>query len=238
MNASHLSPSSQVRRPRLRSFRWQRFTRRALLAAVLTAGLIAARHGIAAADPSAAASRPNEPEGPVTSDADALGLLNLDAPGLEKVKTAAHSGDLAAVKAAYLDYRRNACPTRFTVTPKDRPARPTATDDHAGDEICNHYIRNRYGFEPRAVDMGKDFDWSFNPVPRNDPAFTPEWTYCAISRTQFWEPLADAYWKTGDEKYAREWGLAVAGLHPPQPDGCQECEGFALADPGCQRTDG
>jgi hypothetical protein len=53
--------------------------------------------------------------------------------------------------------------------------------------------------------MGADFDWTFNPVDRNSEGFSYEWTWCAISRTQFWRKLVDAYWKTRNEKYAKEW---------------------------------
>ncbi len=144
-------------------------------------------------------------EGPVTTDAEALAALDLDAPGMEKVKAAVQSGNLNAVKQAYLNYRRQDCPARWTITPQDRPAKPAAADDKVGDEICSHYIRNRYGFEPKAAFMGKDFDWTLNPIPRGNPGYTDEWTFCAVSRTQFWESLADAYWATGNEKYAREW---------------------------------
>ena len=89
--------------------------------------------------------------------------------------------------------------------PSDMPANAVAQNDPIGDEICSHHIRNVYGFDPKEGDMGKDFDWTYNPTPRNDPGFTDEWTWCAISRTQFWNKLVDAYWKTHNEKYAAEW---------------------------------
>ncbi len=57
--------------------------------------------------------------------------------------------------------------------------------------------------------MGQDFNWTYNPVSKSDPGFTQEWTWCVISRTQFWEHLAKAYWNTLDEKYAAEWGAEL-----------------------------
>jgi hypothetical protein len=144
--------------------------------------------------------------GPVTTDDQALAELNLDAPGMDKVKAAAQSGDMAAVKAAYLDYRRTACPAKFTVMPSDEPPTATEQTDTAGDEVCNHYIRKLgYDFPFPGADMGKDFNWTYNPLLRTNPAFSMEWTFCAISRCQFFQTLADAYWKTHDEKYAIEW---------------------------------
>jgi len=146
------------------------------------------------------------PPGPITTDAQALTELNFDAPGMEKVKAAAQSGDLATVQSAYLDYRRTACPAKWTVMPSDEPATATEQTDAAGDEICAHYIRKfQYDFPFPGADMGKDFNWTYNPLLKTNPAFSMEWTFCAISRTGFWCQLADAYWKTHNEKYATEW---------------------------------
>jgi len=147
--------------------------------------------------------------GPVTSDADLLAALDLDAPGFGKVKAAAQSKDGGpdwdALQAAYLDYRRAGSPARWVVMPSDRPKQPSAKSDARGDEVIAHHIRNGYHFQPSEADMGADFNWTFNPVPRSDPAYTDEWTFCAVSRTEFWEALASAYWQTGDEKYAAAW---------------------------------
>src|ERR1039458_8924534 len=152
-------------------------------------------------------SRPGAQTGPTTTDADILRDLNLDFPGMEKVKEAAQENNLEAAKQAYLEYRRRLSTSKWTIMPSAMPAKPTATNDQIGDEIIRHHIRSdpEEGIYPSAGDMGKDFDWTFNPVDPHDPRFTFEWTWCAISRTEFWEQLADAYWKTHDEKYAQEW---------------------------------
>jgi hypothetical protein len=167
----------------------------------------------AAAQSGAATAPSNQPPevipttGPVTSDADLLAALNLDSPGMEKVKAAAQAvpTDWNAVQSAYLDYRRTASPARWKVMPGDKPAQPIEKDDALGDEVIAHHLRNGYGFTPAAADMGTDFNWTFNPVPRTDPGYSDEWTYCNVSRMEFWQSLASAYWKTGDEKYATEW---------------------------------
>ena len=148
---------------------------------------------------------------PVTvTDDELLATLNLDAPGMEKVKAAAQpvdgKVDWSAVQSAYLDYRRNACPARWGIMPGDRPAHPVEKDDAAGDEVLQHHIRNVNHFPMAAVvDMGKDFNWTYDPVPRNSPAYSDEWTYGPIGRLEFWHALSAAYWLTGDEKYAAGW---------------------------------
>ncbi len=155
---------------------------------------------------SGASSSPAQ-KGPVTTDRDLLATLNLDAPGMEKVKAAASQDpiDWPTLQAAYLEYRRTASPARWRIMPEDKPSQPKAKSDPWADGVLAHHIRNGYHFQPTEADMGKDFKWTFNPVPRNTPAYTDEWTYCAISRTEFWETLASAYWQTGNEKYAAGW---------------------------------
>ncbi len=143
-----------------------------------------------------------------TSDDDLLAALNLDAPGMEKVKAAAQAKpiDWHAVQDAYLDFRRTGSTARWTIMPTDRPAHPTEKDDLAGDQVLSHHIRNDLHFPmPAVIDMGKDFNWTYDPIPRNSPNFSDEWTYGPIGRTDFWGTLGSAYWLTGDEKYAAGW---------------------------------
>ena len=150
-------------------------------------------------------------KGPVTADKDLLAALDLEAPGMEKVKAAAETkGDevpLNAVQSAYLDYRRTASPARWRVMPENKPTNPQKKDDPQGEAVLAHRIRDAYHFRlmPAEVDMGKDFNWTYNPVPRNSSAYSAEWTWGPIGRTEFWETLAAAYWQTGDEKYAAGW---------------------------------
>jgi hypothetical protein len=157
----------------------------------------------------ATASADSGETAPITvSDDELLAALNLDTPGMEKVKAAAQAKpiDWPALKSAYLDYRRTGSPARWDVMPTDKPAHPTEKDDFAGDQVLAHKIRNDFHFPmPAYVDMGKDFNWTFDPIPRSSPDFSDEWTYGPVARMDFWQTLASAYWLTGDEKYAAGW---------------------------------
>lgn len=143
--------------------------------------------------------------GPVVSDQEALSALNLNDPDLKAVKAAANTGNMEAAKQAYLAYRRTTSKAKWLVMPSDMPKAPVAKEDALGDEVCNHIIRDAYNKARPPVDMGKDFDWRRNPTPKSSPDFSNEWTFCSVARTFFWKTLAAAYWKTHDEKYAREW---------------------------------
>jgi hypothetical protein len=160
------------------------------------------------------------------ADAEILRDLNLDFAGMEKVKVAALSMDMAAIQKAYLEYRRKFSTAKWTKMPDDMPAVATATNDQIGDEILQHHIRNSfYNFSPHQADMGRQFNWTYNPVDRHSQQFSDEWTYCAISRTQFWEQLADAYWKTHNEKYAEEWVVELEDFAVKNPREGQSSNG-------------
>ena len=145
---------------------------------------------------------------PATTDDYLMTAFDLDAPGMEKVKAAVQAKDLAAVQKAYLDYRRTASPAKWKVMPSDQPAKAVSNDEPAADDTAAHKIHNFwYDMQPKVADMGvgTDFQWFRNPLPPSDPNYTNNWMGCVISRTQFWEVLATAYWKTQNEKYARAW---------------------------------
>ena len=106
--------------------------------------------------------------------------------------------------------RTNAAPTDWTdiealefwcYSPKATVARLTMVlnsdrkDFEAAEKILNHVIQGH--------DFGPDIDWEA------DPNNYREWTY-AINRFFHWRKLAEAYWESGDERFAKElcdqWG--------------------------------
>ena len=52
--------------------------------------------------------------------------------------------------------------------------------------------------------LGDDINWESNKYKPDEPAFTKEWTY-GLNRFYHWRTLGQAYWTTGDERYAKEW---------------------------------
>jgi hypothetical protein len=146
------------------------------------------------------------PPGPVTTDAELIAAINLDSPGLEKMKAAVRAGDFPAAKVAYLVYRRTFSPVKWKTMASDEPVAPVEATDSTGDAICEHQIPDiPFHIYGNVADMGKNFDWYKNPVSPSSPNYTVEFTWCVVGRTLWWESLADAYWKTHNEKYAVEW---------------------------------
>ena len=150
-----------------------------------------------------------------TSDAELLAALNPEAIGL-KADASGDSKSLDKVKDAWLAYRRSGGGGKWKLNPADQPAKAEAATDPDGDRVCAHVILDKYIY-PDPVDMGKDFDWTFNPRKKGDPAYTEEWTSCSVSRMNFWPTLGKAYWKTRNEKYAKEWVAQMRDFAADQP---------------------
>jgi hypothetical protein len=144
--------------------------------------------------------------GPLTTDAEMIAELNLDAHGMEKVKAAVRGGRLPEIQAAYLDYRRHISTAKWTRMPADSQPKVTAQTVALADQIAHNSVsRGSYHYGPPVTFMGDDFNWQYNPVSPGDSAFSNEFTYCIVARTESWQVLADVYQTTHDEKYAQAW---------------------------------
>lgn len=66
----------------------------------------------------------------------------------------------------------------------------------SADRILQHFYGGYF--------LGEDIDWTSNKYDLSEPAFTREWTY-GLNRFRHWRTLGQAYWATGDERYAKEW---------------------------------
>ena len=122
-----------------------------------------------------------------------LNALNLDAPGLEKVKECHNAGNTVEASKALLDHYRAAAPKRGGKTPP-RPGTDTSkvADDIVGDVITNQGVP---GKQPRRADGG--WDWAYHG-PENDRA----WSWF-VNRMGHIRNLYRAYRQTGNPAYAR-----------------------------------
>jgi len=121
--------------------------------------------------------------------------LNLDYPGLERVRAAVERGDLPTAKHEFVRYLKERTSPRWYFDWKARPKEP---DPSFNTTFADRYARNELLSVGIWHDFGDSIDWSINPTP-NDYA---EWTW-QLSRHGAWVTLGRAYWATGDERYAR-----------------------------------
>ena len=136
-------------------------------------------------------------EGPVTDDPMLFDALNLDYPGLEKVKADVGRKDYEAAKKDYVGYLKTREHPRWLFDWRDvrNPAGRIADYDRGpADKIASNLLSS-CGIPHQ---FGDTIDWSINPAPLE----YVEWTY-QLSRHPFWVTLGEAYQATGDEKYAQ-----------------------------------
>ena len=123
--------------------------------------------------------------------------LNLDCPGLEKVKLAMSEEDILLAKQELAEYFRTRSNVKYFIDPKgalDPKQRDSEYDTRKADKICENTLES-CGIDYK---FGPEIDWSINPTKLK----YSEWTW-QLSRHFFWITLGQAYWATGNEKYAR-----------------------------------
>ncbi|MCE5238007.1 heparinase II/III family protein [bacterium] len=136
--------------------------------------------------------------GPRMTDEEFYQALDLQRPDLAAVKAAVDKHDYAAAAvalAAHLRQRRE--PKWFTNT-WERPAPNPKYGTGNAEKIMKHeftFIKGTYKPEGR-------IDWSYNAMTEGESA-TIEWN-AQFNRHFHFKPLVDAYWNTGDNKYAQE----------------------------------
>ncbi len=136
--------------------------------------------------------------GPVTSDEEFFGMLRADMPELAATREAAAAEDYARAKAEYLKYMRA---REGPVWRFDWRTRDEAREAGYNTSRADGYLRHEFNWFGRSAELGPDINWTSNGFDRDEPAYTPEWTY-NLNRFGYWRTLAQAYWATGEEKYA------------------------------------
>lgn len=150
-------------------------------------------------------------KGPKMTDEEFFSALDLDAPGLDGVKAAYDKGDLATAKEELARHIRERGEPRWFFDWRDRPSsdeRTQASPEGEGqelreaDELCRHIFGYEFvGAEKASIQFGEKIDWGANPT--KGEAKTHLWNE-SINRHFHFSVLSDAYWESGDEKYARE----------------------------------
>ena len=123
-------------------------------------------------------------------------LLNLDYPGLQKVKQLHREGNDEEAAKALLDYYRSRTDVRhpevdlrnITITPEEQKW---------ADDGLDHTFFVHKGYQP-SYNYGKDINWQYWPVVDNELRWQ-------LHRHKWFSPMGKAYRISKDEKYAKEW---------------------------------
>lgn len=129
-------------------------------------------------------------EQPVTKES--FNIVNLNFPGLEKVKSNVDAGKYGDAAAGLLKYYR----TRKTAVSDDETNNVSKIDQEKADNALEHKFQPHkgYGF----FDYGKDIDWQYWPVKDNEVRWQ-------LHRVQWWPSMGRVYRAGSNEKYAKEW---------------------------------
>lgn len=123
--------------------------------------------------------------------------LNLDYPGLQKVKSCVNRGDYTNAKKEYVSYLKNRTTPKWYFDwkdfndPKSRNinANTSYADKYADNEMLSCGVWHKFG---------NKIDWTRNYSGDN----YSEWTW-QLNRHHNWVTMGQAYWETGNEKYAK-----------------------------------
>lgn len=139
------------------------------------------------------------PGGPRMTDAEFFGAMDLARPELAAVRKATERHDWPAAREAYaVAFRSRRQPQWFRVQ-REKPTAPSRRPDAGrADKLLAHQWRWQHEW----FDLGPDIDWSSNQMDSGESA-TVEWN-ASLNRHFHFRELANAYQRTGEEKYAAE----------------------------------
>lgn len=123
-------------------------------------------------------------------------LLDMDYPGLEKVKEKYLQNNKDAAAQALLEYYKD---RKGIVNPDIDLNRITVTEREQkwADDALEHTFYVHDGYQP-SFNYGKDIDWRYWPVKDNELRWQ-------LHRHKWFTPMGKVYCMSGDEKYAKEW---------------------------------
>ena len=128
-------------------------------------------------------------------------LLDLNRPGLEKVKAAYIDGDADRAARELLTYYRSR--TGISIPDLDlNHLTLSKREQQWADEALEHTFYVHDGYQP-SFNYGKDIDWRYWPIKDNELRWQ-------LHRHKWFTPMGKAYRLTKDEKYAEEWALQFA----------------------------
>ncbi len=128
-----------------------------------------------------------------------LSRLNLNEKGLHNITQAIDNPE-EAIRELLKYYRlRNSVKHPISQNTKDKFLGNCASEKDfiSANNALKHVFVGQPAYPPHFC--GDDIDWSASPVPDR------EWVW-QLNRMSFWDAMGRAYWHTGDEQYAKEWG--------------------------------
>lgn len=124
-------------------------------------------------------------------------LLDLERPGLEKVKSLHAEGNDAQAAQELLTYYKNRKGYVTTDIKNVKKVKINKEQQQWADDALQHTFFVHKGYQP-SFNYGEDIDWKYWPVKDNELRWQ-------LHRHKWFVPMGHAYRVSGDEKYAIEW---------------------------------
>ena len=155
-------------------------------------------------------------EGTILSDADFFEALDLDREGMETVRQAVEQNDYDTAIHQLAHYMRTRDNSKWYFNCND-VTKPGTRNPDFDTTKADTVAANCFAPVNIAHCFGDSIDWSFNPTPIQ----YDEWTW-KLNNHAFWTSLGEAYWATGNEKYAQAWVRQLRSwiIQSPLPDFC------------------
>lgn len=125
-------------------------------------------------------------------------LLNLEYPGLEKVKIAVSKENWVDAERELLIYYRNKLKRR-----KPEVVELTSIEKEASESALSHFYRGNKDAHP-LIFRGANIDWVSPAFHNGKEIKDKEWQFI-FQRLYWWDALAKAYQLTNDDRYFYEW---------------------------------
>ena len=135
-------------------------------------------------------------KGPRITDEEFMNALNLDYPGLEKVRATVRRNDIEDAKHEFVEYIKRREKPVWHFDWRDRPQ--TKASDRPNTEAADRILERELSSVGVPHKFEGEIDWTLNPIDYR------EWPW-QLNRHPFWVTLGRIYWSTGDEKYAEEF---------------------------------
>ena len=126
-----------------------------------------------------------------------FGLLNLEHPGLEKVKSLHAEGKDAEAAEALLEYFKGRKGIRTADIRDVNKVKITKEQQTWADDAMEHTFFVHKGYQP-SFNYGEDINWKYWPVKDNELRWQ-------LHRHKWFVPMGRAYRVSKNEKYAVEW---------------------------------
>lgn len=141
------------------------------------------------------------------TDREFFQVLNLDYPGLERVRDYVEKGNFISAKKSFVEYIKNRTNPKWFIDLRDfSPSEDKIKRSSSAFSYADRHVNNELYAHNSWYKYGKTIDWTAD----HSYDHYDEWIF-QLNRHYCWVYLSEAYWASGDEKYAKAFVSQLNG---------------------------